>query len=201
MKCSQCQTEVPSQAAFCPRCGTRLNASPSPAPSQPAAYAGAQFRRPAQHATVPSTPTASSFHFELRRLTSVDRTIGAASFVTFVALFLPWFGFSTLGVSFSQSGISAHGYLAVVLLIALAVIGYLVLRAGWDTLPVRIPVAHAPLLLAATGLQLLIVLIAFLLKPSGLSWEIGAYLAVIAAAAACAPIGIPAVRWWNDGRR
>lgn len=74
------------------------------------------------------------------------------------------------------------------------------LRAGWDTLPVRLPAAHAPLLLAATGLQLLIVFIAFLLKPGGLSWEIGAYLALVAAAVACAPIGIPAMRWWNSSR-
>lgn len=198
MRCTQCQAEVPSQGAFCPRCGTRLNASP--APPQSPAYTGAQFERPTERATVPGRAATPSFRFELRRLTSVDRTIGAASLLTFIALFLPWFGISGPGFSFSQSGISAHGYLAIVMIIALAVIGYLVLRAGWDTLPVRLPAAHAPLLLAATGLQLLIVFIAFLLKPGGLSWEIGAYLALVAAAVACAPIGIPAMRWWNSSR-
>lgn len=198
MRCPKCQGEIPPQAAFCTRCGTRLDASP--APPQSPAYTGAQFQRRTERAAVPGLAATPPFRFELRRLTPADRTIGAASLLTFITLFLPWFGISDAGFTFSQSGISAHGYLAVVLIIALAVIVYLVLRAGWDTLPVKFPAAHAPLLLAATGLQLLIVLIAFLLKPSGLSWEIGAYLALIAAVAACAPIGIPAMRWWNANR-
>jgi hypothetical protein len=143
----------------------------------------------------------SSFKLDLRRLTSADRTVGAASLVTLIALFLPWFGISGPGFSYSQDGISAHGYLAIVLVIALAIVGYLVLRAGWDVLPVKIPVAHAPVLLVASGLQLLLVLIGFLFKTDGLNWGIGAYLAVVAAFAACAPIGVPAIRWWHENRR
>jgi hypothetical protein len=67
-------------------------------------------------------------------------------------------------------------------------------RAGWQTLPFRLPIAHAPLLLVGTAVQLLFVLIAFLFKASGTSWEIGAYLALLAALAACAIIAVPAIR-------
>ena len=42
--------------------------------------------------------------------------------------------------------------------------------------------------------------IGFLDKPAGLSWEIGAYLALIAAVAAAAPVIVPAVRSWQDSR-
>jgi len=136
--------------------------------------------------------------FDLGRLTSADRAIGGASLVALITLFLPWFGFSQSGYSFSQSGIAAHGYLGIALLADLIVVGYLVMRACWEVLPVSLPVAHAPLLLVCTGLQLLIVLIAFLFKPTGLSWEIGAYLALLAAIAACAPIAVPALRWWQE---
>jgi len=146
----------------------------------------------------PPPPPMPPVQFDLRRLTSADRAIGGASLVALITLFLPWFGFSQPGYSFSQSGIAAHGYLGIALLADLIVVGYLVMRACWEVLPVSLPVAHAPLLLVCTGLQLLIVLIAFLFKPSGLSWEIGAFLALLAAIAACAPIAVPALRWWQE---
>jgi hypothetical protein len=44
----------------------------------------------------------------------------------------------------------------------------------------------------------LLVFIGFLDKPAGLSWEIGAFLALIAAVAAAAPVVGPAVRSWQD---
>jgi hypothetical protein len=56
-------------------------------------------------------------------------------------------------------------------------------------------------LLVGSGLQFLLVLIGFLDKPAaGLDWEFGAYLALIAAAAAAAPVVIPAVRSWQENR-
>lgn len=169
----------------------------APGPAAPAAVPG-----PAGGA-VPGAARAgvAPFRLDLRRLTAADRTIGIASVLTFISLFLPWFGVGVDGISFSESGISAHGYLVIVLIADLAIVGYLVLRAGWDRLPMRLPVAHAPLLLVATGLQLIMVLIAFLLKPAGLSWDFGAYLGLAAAIAACVPIAVPAVRSLNEGRR
>ena len=76
-----------------------------------------------------------------------------------VSVFLPWFGFGALGESISVSGTTAHGYLVIVVILALLLIGYLVLRSGWEEFPVNLPIAHAPLLLIGTGLQLLLVLI------------------------------------------
>ncbi|HWF81307.1 MAG TPA: hypothetical protein VN695_12055 [Streptosporangiaceae bacterium] len=128
-------------------------------------------------------------------MTAPDLTIGGASIVALLSLFLPWFG--VLG--YSTSGMSLHGYLVIALLADLALLGYLVLRAGWDTPPVRLPIAHAPLLLIATGVQLLFVLIAFL-QSDGLGHEFGAYLALLAALVACGVIAVPAIRSVRDAQ-
>jgi hypothetical protein len=236
MTCSQCQAALPSNAGFCPRCGTPAAglpatalrssdpaappppatppppqnapgwaaqppaATPPPPPQNAPGWAAPGMAAPAASPS-PAGAGASPFRLDLRRLTAPDRTIGIASVLLCISLFLPWYGVSVDGISFSQSGISGHGYLVIVLILALVILGYLVLRAGWDRLPMRLPVAHAPLLLVATGLQLLIVLIAFLVKPGGLGWDFGAFLGLIAAIAACAPIGIPAVRSLREGQR
>jgi hypothetical protein len=102
---------------------------------------------------------------------------------------MPWFGI----LGYATSGISLHGYLVIALLAALVLLGYLALRAGWETTPFRLPIAHAPLLLIGTGVQLLFVLIAFL-QSDGLSHEFGAYLALLAALVACAAIAVPVFR-------
>lgn len=110
-----------------------------------------------------------------------------------IALFLPWFGFSALGASIS--GTTAHGYLVLVVITALLIAGYLLLRSGWGEFPFPLPVAHATLLLAGTGAQFLLVLAGFLDVPlAGLGWEIGAYLALAAAALATVPAALPALR-------
>lgn len=215
MTCTQCQAALPTNAAFCTRCGTPVagvaaaappsltTAGQAPPAMPPPSAPGWAAPGPAAPAAMPEPARASvaPFRLDLRRLTTADRTIGIASLLTFISLFLPWFGVGVAGISFSESGISAHGYLAIVLILDLAIVGYLVLRAGWDRLPMRLPVAHAPLLLVATGLQLIIVLIAFLLKPAGLNWDFGAYLGLIAAIAACVPIAVPAMRSLNENRR
>jgi hypothetical protein len=140
------------------------------------------------------------FAFDIKRLSRVDQVIGGASFILIITLFLPWFGVSFDGYSASASGWDAHGYLFIPLLTAIVLIGYLVLRAGWDDPPMRLPVAHAPLLLVGTGLQFLIVLLAFLFKPTGTSWQWGAFLALIAALVACAAIVVPAVQSMQGDR-
>jgi hypothetical protein len=160
---------------------------------------GGQYGPPGQPGPAPRPP-AATFRLDLRRLGRVEQTVGGASLIVLISLFLPWYGLTVLDESFSVSGTSAHWYLVIALLLALLLIGYLVVRSGWDELPVNLPIAHAPLLLLGTGLQFLLVLIGFLDKPTGLSWEIGAYLALIAAAAATAPVVIPAVRSWQGSR-
>ncbi len=143
---------------------------------------------------------AGAFHLDLRRLSRVDQTVGGASLVLFISLFLPWFGLTVLGSSVTISGTSTHGYLVLVAILAVVLIAYLVLRSGWDEFPVNLPVAHAPLLLIGTGLQFLLVVIGFFSVPSGLNWEIGAYLALIASGAAAGPVIIPAIRSWQASR-
>ncbi len=150
----------------------------------------------------PGTPApAQSFSLDLRRLNRVDQTVGGASLVVLLSLFLPWFGISGLPGSFSVSGTTAHGYLVLAAIVAVVLVAYLVLRSGWDEFPVNLPIAHAPLLLIGTGLQLLLVLIGFADVPvPGLSWEIGAYMALIASAVAAGPLVVPAIRAWQGGR-
>ena len=60
-------------------------------------------------------------------------------------------GFGTLGANISIAGTTAHGYLVIVVITALLIAGYLLLRSGWSTFPVRLPIAHETLLLAGTG--------------------------------------------------
>jgi len=145
-------------------------------------------------------PPAKPFSLDLRRLSRVDQTVGGASLVLLISLFLPWFGFSGFDGAFSVSGTSTHGYLVIVVILALLMMAYLVMRSGRDKFPVNLPIAHAPLLLIGTGLQLLLVVIGFLAKPSGLSWEIGAYLGLIAAITAAGPVIVPAIRSWQASR-
>ena len=76
-------------------------------------------------------PSASprEFRLDLRRLSRADQTVGGASLVVLVSLFLPWFGFGTLGANISVAGTTAHGYLVVVVITALLIAGYLLLRS------------------------------------------------------------------------
>ncbi len=76
----------------------------------------------------------------------------------------------------------------------------MVIKAGFEKLPFDLPVSPAQLLLAVTGLNLLLVLIAFLLKPStgiaelSVGWGFGAFVGLICAIAAVAPLALPLIR-------
>jgi hypothetical protein len=110
-----------------------------------------------------------------------------------ISLFLPWF---SVGGFFSVSGLSAHGYLYLVLFVSVALLLYLGARAGWDRLPISFSFAHAPVVLTASLVSLLLVLIGFLLKPGGsaVSWSVGAWMALIASIVAAAPIAVPVIQ-------
>ncbi|HUJ06866.1 MAG TPA: zinc ribbon domain-containing protein [Streptosporangiaceae bacterium] len=218
--CPQCQAPVRPDADFCTNCGAALSRAsastqqaqygqpqaPQQYAQQPQQFGQPQYgqqpqqfgQHPQQFGQQPqafgqpgqvrkSTP---SYQFSLGRLKTTDLIIGGASVVVFISLFLPWFGYP----GFAISGMSRHSFLAIALIASLVMIGYLVLRSGWDNLPFRLPIAHAPLLLIGTVVQLFFVVIAFLFKPTLLSWEIGAYLGLLAAALACAVIAVPAIR-------
>jgi hypothetical protein len=151
-------------------------------------------------------PSSSGFNFDAARWTRSDKIAGVASLVVLIALFLPWFSGSissdnTLGLSASsgsESGTAAHGWLWLVFVIVLLILGYLVCAAGFQVLPVKLPLRHDQVLLVAAGVNLLLVFVGFLFKPStygiaGLSigWSIGAFLALIAAIVAVAALTPP----------
>jgi len=144
--------------------------------------------RVAEHAASPA------FRLELSRLTNSDRVTGIGSLLLIVSLFLPWYGVNLLGISAEADGLTVHGYLYIVLLLCVAIIAYLVMWAGFEELPVRLPLSHQQRLLAASGLNTALVLLAFLTKPDGTGWRFGAFAGLLAALAAMAPLVIPAIQ-------
>ncbi len=187
--------------------------APAPAPARSFPPPAATPLPPAPAApTVPLSPAfpASSFpasagaverfHVNWHRLGRIDQVTAGCAAALILSLFLPWFGYSSGSFHYSRSGLSTHTYLALALLIAAALLEYLVARAGWDQLPVRPPVAHAPLLLLLGSAQLLLVLLAFVSKPTGLAWSFGAWLGLAAALGAALPVGIPAVQSLSGNR-
>ena len=190
MFCTQCGSDVRDGAIACPGCGTRLTAQGPARPAQSASPAG-MAGPAASHAEQVTGP---AFRFDPNRLTTGDRITGISTALLLVSLFLPWYGVSFLGINAEADGLTGHGYLYIVLLLCLAILAYLGLRAGSDELPARLPLAHEQRLLAATGVNAALVLLAFLIRPEGTGWRFGAFTGVLAALAAVAPLVVPAVR-------
>jgi hypothetical protein len=202
--CPECWSETGSDPACCGNCGTPLSSEPSGAAYQPGGRyslgaSASQFPRTPGDQYIPSVASGQhgppvcapprEFRLDLRRLSRADQAAGGASLVVLVALFLPWFGSGPPGADISVTGTTAHGYLVIVVVTALLMAGYLLLRSGWDEFPLPLPVAHETVLLAGAGVQFALVLVGFLDVPlAGLRWEIGAYLALLAAAAAVPPM-------------
>jgi hypothetical protein len=195
MICSQCGNDVAEGAAACPRCGAPMAASQPPGVRfGPAAGAPAG---PAWSPPAPA-PAAPAFGLDMRRLTRVDRIVGGASLVFIVSLFLPWFTSSADGISGSVDGLW-HGYMYLGLILALAILGYLVIRAGFEQMPFQLPLDHERLLLAATAVVFVLTVISFVFQPSGdgivsIGWGFGAFVGLIAAIVAVAPLGLPFLR-------
>lgn len=205
--CPQCQSEALDDAAFCPSCGASLSAGAPVAPATPTAPPAASPPPPPPPPTegspgataAPASVRSSSipaYKFDTKRWALADWIAGIASIVLFISLFLSWFGVSVIGISVTVSGVSAHGFLYIVMIICILEVAYLVLRAGWDTLPVDVNLPHLTVMLIATVVNLVLVFIAFIDKPggSGVGWEFGAFLALIAAVVAAVPYAIPQVR-------
>jgi hypothetical protein len=109
---------------------------------------------------------------------------------------LSWFGLTVIGITVTASGLSAHGWLYIVMILCILIVAYLGLRAGWSELPVSANLPHLTVMLVATIVNLVLVVIAFFDKPggSGVGWEFGAFLALIAAIVAAAPYAVPQLR-------
>jgi hypothetical protein len=119
--------------------------------------------------------------------------VAIATLVLFISLFLAWFGAGIAIYNVTVDGLY-HGYMYITLIVSLAMIVYLALGAGMDKLPFKLPLPHAQVLLFGTALNLLLTVISFLTKPSGTSWQYGAYIGLIAAVIAAAPRVIPAIQ-------
>jgi hypothetical protein len=194
MICSQCGNDVAEGSAACPRCGAPLSMSQGSGVRLGAPVGAAPAPPRVGHAAA-ATPV---FNLDLSRLARNDRIVGAATILFAVSLFLPWFTSSAGIFSASVNGLW-HGYMYIGLILALAVIAYLVLRAGFAALPFRLPLEHEQALLAATGVIFVLTVISFVFKPSGagvvsIGWGLGAFIGLIAAIVAVAPFGLPFLR-------
>jgi hypothetical protein len=200
MKCLSCGSDVAPGAMACPECGARLPLTVSPGTGGPATPGDAAAAGPA---TAPPTPAPVAFRLDATRWTPADRVTGAAALVLFISLFLPWFsvsaGFGNFTASSSADALTAHGYLYLVLLLTLAMLGYLIARAGLRDLP-ALPVTGDQLLAAAAAVNLLLVLLAFAVKPGGgsslvkVSWGFGAFIGLAAAIVSFVPVAASVIR-------
>lgn len=191
MICSQCGNDVAERSATCTRCG-----------AQQSVNQGADLRvgSPAGAPAGPAAATAApAFSLDMKRLTRDDLVVGGATLVLFISLFMPWFTASAGSLGSGSVNGLWHGYMYIDLILALAILAYLVVRAGFDVLPFRLPVGHEQVLLAATGINFVLALISFAFKPAGgfgisIGWGIGAFIGLIAAIAAVAPLSVPVLR-------
>ena len=197
---------------FCPTCGSPA-ATPAPVvafPPSVAAYpSAAALPRPVQaapaqplqagdlgygasyQAGAPTQPAGPGYQFQLARLTTLDRITGAAAVALMLSLLFHWYGND---YGYHRSGLSGHGWLALVFLSSGVLIAYMAIRAGFDRFPVALPIAHAPLLILLGGFQLLLVLLALLAHRDQLHLSFGAYVGAAAALGTFLPVGIPFVK-------
>jgi hypothetical protein len=123
----------------------------------------------------------TAFAFDARRWTRADQVTGGATLVLLVSLFLPWFGTDSGFFNVSVDGMW-HSYMVIDLILAVSILGYLVLRAGFGSLPFGLSGTTAGQLLAgAAGLNLLLAAVSFATRPAGTNWQYGAYLGLAAA--------------------
>jgi hypothetical protein len=173
--CSRCLVEVFPGTAVCPNCGAAI--------------------RPA----IRPRPTPKRFEKSRRRVDELDQkewVFGPATLVLLVSFWLPWY---TLG-PFSFDGLTVHGWLFIAVLDAIVLVLYVLITAfGVGDLAVPGRLSKDQLLAILTGVNLALVVLAFLLKPSGFGWSYGAFLALVAAIVAFAPFGLPLIR--AQGRR
>jgi len=122
------------------RAGTRTAAERSAfhPPASPAASVGSPQGTPGAFPSPGgSTP---SFSFDIKRWTKVEKITGVATLLLFISLFLPWF---TYNIGFGYGSVSVdglgHGWMYLVLLVCLGILGYLVVRAGFGEMPFKLP--------------------------------------------------------------
>ena len=174
MICIQCSYRISDALSTCPNCGRPAETVPGAARSRS-----------------PRVRTRRQPFIDFSRWTERDRIAGIASAALLISLFLPWFGVSLLGMTVTADGLESHGYLRIVLIVCLAILGYLALRISPLRSVLPAPHAHERILLTATAVNLALVIIGFIATPGGLllSRQYGAFVAGAAALAAVVPLG------------
>jgi hypothetical protein len=130
----------------------------------------------------------------MKRWSQAERTTAIATLVLFISLFLPWYSYGPI----TFNGLW-HGWMYIVFLLCLAILVFLVSRAGFSEMPFKIPVSEHQLLLYGSAINLVLTVIAFIDKPGGLGfvgvgWAWAGFVALIAAIVAAVPLGVPALR-------
>jgi hypothetical protein len=130
----------------------------------------------------------------MKRWSQAERTTAIGTLVLLISLFLPWYTYGP----FSLDGLW-HGWMYLVFIISLAILVYLVSRAGFSEMPFKMPITGVQLLLFGSVINLVLVLLAFIDKPggltySGIGWGWGSFVGLIAAVVAAVPLGVPAFR-------
>jgi hypothetical protein len=127
----------------------------------------------------------------LNALNRRDRVVGAATLVLLISFWLPWYSIGP----FSASGLSAHGWLFIAVVNSIVLVLYaLIIAFGAGDLAEQGRLSKDQVLALLTGVNLALVVLGFLLKPAGLSWSWGVFLALAAALVAFGPFGIPLIR-------
>ncbi|HEV2634585.1 MAG TPA: zinc ribbon domain-containing protein [Actinocrinis sp.] len=201
MYCSACGAAVDQGAGFCASCGTPAPgfAPTGPPPPRPIPVPSAFAPRPAAppSAAGRGAPPDPVTTIELRRLGTGDLIALAGTVLLFVSLYLPWYSLSfsdpTLGtdttfLSTSALGAGAGGWRFLIFVVCLLVAGYLFARTMIRRPTRRMPLPHWQLLAVMCGLNMLLTLMAFLIKPGdgatvagvSFSWSFGAPLGLAA---------------------
>jgi len=177
MNCSNCGQTLTAADAFCPACGTSQAGAP-------------RITNPPREQSAAQVPP---YRFDPKRWSTTDRIAGVASIVVFIALFLPWFSASADSITSTESGLQAHGYLYIPLILVIIEVLYLFAGAGWAEVKNRTPLPSGLLLTIVNVVTLVFIVVGFLDKPqanyagAGVSWSYGAFAALAAAAVAAGP--------------
>jgi hypothetical protein len=172
--CSRCLVEVFPGTALCPNCGAAIRPTVMPRP------------------TPKRTRKARQRHTSL---SAKEWVVGPASLALLISFWLPWFSIGP----FSADGLSVHGWLFISVTSSIMLVFYVLITAfGVGDLAEQRRMSKDQLLVLMAGVNVALVLLGFLLKPTGFSWSWGAFLALAAAIVAFLPYGVPFIQ---DQRR
>jgi len=137
----------------------------------------------------------SAFSIDLKRLTRGQLISAICTIVLFFSLFFPWYTYNTGFGSLSMNGLG-HGWMYLCLILCIAIVAGFVLRAGFASQPFQLPLPLEQILLIATGINGILALLGFLVKPGdfgGIGWGIGAFLGLITGVLAIVALVVPAL--------